>query len=249
MSVDKETLTKRLRAFVSTLVIVLVWERIFLYFFPNVNLDIGKYGVHHLYTGALLLILVIILMIFDFFSIWVMILAGISAALVLDEWIFLVVQGGGDNLYFSKVSFLGAILLSLLVIILILFLFDIKKTRVITRETLPGHFRVVASLIVIQFILDIAYSVFYQQTNLIKATMIGLSALIVLFIPAFSRLTDMKPYIAFLPIYFSSFFGTLLMQTKVVAENSLASGLAHMSILGTAYFFIISLRKSKSTFL
>ena len=249
MSVDKETLTKRLRVFIGTLVIVLVWERIFLYFFPNVNLDIGKYGVHHLYTGALLLILAIILMLFDFFTIWVMILAGYSAALVLDEWIFLVVQGGGDNLYSSKISLLGAILLSLLVIILILFLFDIKKTRVITRETLPRHFRAVASLAVLQFILDIAYSIFYPQTNLIKATMIGLSALIVLFIPAFGKMTDMKPYISFLPIYSSSFFGALLVQTKVVVENSLASGLAHMSILGTAYFFIISLRKSKNTFL
>lgn len=249
MSVDKETLRVRLRLFVISLVLTIAIDRIFLYFFPGVNLDIGKYGVHHLYTGALLLILAIILMLFDFFTIWVMILAGYSAALVLDEWIFLVVQGGADNLYFSKISFLGAILLPLLVIILILFLFDIKKTRVITRETLPSHFKAVASLAVLQFILDIIYSHFYQETNLIKATMMGLSALIILYIPAFGKMTDMKPYIAFLPVYSSAFFGALLVQNEVVAANSLASGLAHVSILGTAYFFIISLRKGKNTFL
>lgn len=249
MSVDKETLRTRLRLFVISLVLTIAIDRIFLYFYPNVNLDVGKYGVHHLYTGALLLIIAIILMIFDFFTIWVMILAGYSAALVLDEWIFLVVQGGGDNLYFSKISLLGAIALTLLVLILILFLFDIKKTRIITRESLPGHFRVVASLMVFQFILDVFYSSFYSQIDFIKATMIGLSALILLFIPAFSKLTDMKPYIAFLPIYSSAFFGALLVQTGVVVANSLASGLAHVSILGITYFFIISLRKSKNTFL
>ena len=223
MSVDKETLRKRLRLFVISLALTIAIDRIFLYFYPNVNLDIGKYGVHHLYTGALLLILAIILMIFDFFSIWVMLLAGYSAALVLDEWIFIVVQGGGDDLYFSKISLLGAIGLSLLVIILILFLFDIKKTKVITRESLPKHFKSVASLAVLQFMLDIVYSHFYQETDLIKATMVGLSALILLFIPAFGKMTDMKPYIAFLPVYSSAFFGTLLINTKVVVENSLAS--------------------------
>ena len=102
-----------------------------------------------------------------------------------------------------------------------------------------NHLKIVAILIVLQFLLDILYVYIYPAVNPIRATMIGASALIILFIPFVTKLVDMKPYIAFLPIYSSALFGALLVQADFVKSKSAASGIAHVVILIVTYLIIV----------
>ena len=101
------------------------------------------------------------------------------------------------------------------------------------------HLKVIAILIILQFLLDMLYVYLYPSVNPIRATFIGFSALVVLFIPFVTKLVDLKPYIAFLPIYSSALFGALLVQANFVKSKSAASGIAHIVILIVTYFIIV----------
>jgi len=72
--------------------------RIYLYFLPSTNLDIGSFNIHHLFVGILLIIvagLPLILFsglsrLFKFSSI----AFGSGLSLILDEWLYLIVTDG-----------------------------------------------------------------------------------------------------------------------------------------------------------
>ena len=100
------------------------------------------------------------------------------------------------------------------------------------------HIKVIIILVVFQFLLDMLYVYIYPTVNPIRATLIGASALIILFIPFVTKLVDMKPYIAFLPIYSSALFGALLVQADFVKSKSAASGISHVVILIFTYGII-----------
>lgn len=110
------------------------------------------------------------------------------------------------------------------------------------NETIK-HLKVIVVLVILQFLLDTLYVYLYPTVNPIRATLIGLSALIVLFIPFIRRFIEIKPYIAFLPIYSSAFFGALLVQADFVKSKSTASGIAHVVILIITYVIIALVRK------
>ena len=105
-------------------------------------------------------------------------------------------------------------------------------------KEITKHLKVIIILVVLQFILDMLYVYIYPTVNPIRATFIGFSALVILFIPFITKLVDMKPYIAFLPVYSSALFGALLVQADFVKSKSAASGIAHVSILVVTYFII-----------
>ena len=245
MHLDEKTLKHRLSVFIGSLVITLAFERVFLSIFPHINVYFNKYNVHHLYSGAFLLILVLVLFLFGTVTDWTIALAGYSSGLVLDEIVYLILTSGGDIEYFSKGSTIGAIIMSLVIIVFAMVLYHIKKTRVLSGKDIPHHLKVVISLAVLQFILDMIYVYVYPTVNPIRATMIGASALAVLLIPFMRNLTKMQPYIAFLPIYSSAFFGALLVQANVIHSKSLGSGLAHVTFLAITYFTIVILRNGK----
>jgi len=105
------------------------------------------------------------------------------------------------------------------------------------------HLKVIVILIILQFLLDMLYVYLYPTVNPIRATFIGFSALVVLFVPFITKLVGMKPYIAFLPIYSSALFGALLVQADFVKSKSAASGIAHVVVLIVTYFVIIAIQK------
>ena len=109
------------------------------------------------------------------------------------------------------------------------------------------HLKIVIILILIQFLLDMLYVYIYPTVTPIRATMIGFSALFILYsislIPFVKNLIDLKPYIAFLPIYSSALFGALLVQAGIVASKSAASGIAHIVILVVTYIVIVAIQK------
>ena len=109
------------------------------------------------------------------------------------------------------------------------------------------HLKIIVILVVLQFLLDMLYVYIYPNVNPIRATFIGFSALIVLYLfsltKIYSKLFELKPYIAFLPIYSSAFFGALLVQSNFVKSKSAASGIAHVVILIITYFLIVFIKK------
>lgn len=113
-------------------------------------------------------------------------------------------------------------------------------------KEISKHFKVIIILVLIQFLLDMLFVYLYPTVNPIRATLIGLSALVLLFIPFIKKLTEMKPYIAFLPIYSSALFGALLVQADFVASKSAASGIAHVAILIVTYFVITIIKNNLS---
>ena len=110
-------------------------------------------------------------------------------------------------------------------------------------KEITKHLKVIVVLILIQFLLDMLYVYIYPTVNPIRATLIGLSALVILFIPFLKKIVEMKPYIAFLPIYSSALFGALLVQADFVKSKSSASGIAHVVILIVTYGLLVSVRK------
>jgi len=107
------------------------------------------------------------------------------------------------------------------------------------------HFKAIGILVILQFILDTLYVYLYPTVNPIRATLIGFSALVVLYLLSltgiYSKIIELKSYIGFLPIYSSALFGALLVQADFVKSKSPESGIAHVVILVVTYFLVIAL--------
>src|SRR3989344_3703246 len=106
---------KRVKIFLLSLAITLLSIRVFLYFFPATNLNIGGDGIHHLYSGAFLSILALTLLVAGITGNFTLVFAGFSSALVLDQLVFLVATDGMDLKYTSKTSLFGALISALIV--------------------------------------------------------------------------------------------------------------------------------------
>ena len=90
--------------------------RVILHQFPGINLDVGSFNVHHLYTGVLLLIaggLPLIIRSPGGSRRWLYAaLFGIGLGLVLDEWVYLIATEGTDEAYLSLESVAGAVIMT-----------------------------------------------------------------------------------------------------------------------------------------
>ena len=104
------------------------------------------------------------------------------------------------------------------------------------------HVKVVMTLIVLQLLIDMLYVYLYSTVNPIRATLIGATALVILFIPWLRNFVEMKPWISFLPIYSSALFGALLVQGNVLVSKSAASAIAHVLILIVTYGIIVLIK-------
>jgi len=86
-------------------------QRTFLHFFshPNFHVYVGGFRVHHLFSGALILVSSAFLLAFGTRARSLVLAAlGIGSAMVLDEVFFLVFTDGSNEAYRGRVSFLCA---------------------------------------------------------------------------------------------------------------------------------------------
>jgi len=85
--------------------------RLFLYFFPNADLDVGSYNIHHLFSGLLLIAAGgIPLAVFHGYARNLklpLIAFGIGLGMALDEWVYLIATDGTNASYLLPVSFWG----------------------------------------------------------------------------------------------------------------------------------------------
>ena len=122
-------LKKRLSIFIISLLVALVLLRVFLMASPSSNLYIFDYNVHHLFIGAFLIVITLMLFIFGIPNKFTIMLAGISSALVLDEIIYLIATDGSDASYLSPLSLWGAILLTAIILVFAIILYTLQKHK------------------------------------------------------------------------------------------------------------------------
>src|SRR3989338_5678248 len=108
----------KMSLFAAALMLTFIITRLYLWIFPHANIDFGPYNIHHLYVGAVLLILTSIVMIAEISHWIVIIIAGISSALILDQLVFLIATDGRDLTYLGKTSLWGGIIAVLIIVVL-----------------------------------------------------------------------------------------------------------------------------------
>ena len=88
--------------------------RVFLNFSPNTDLNVGRYNIHHLFTGLLLVAVGgIPLAIFQGASrklVLARLVFGAGLGMALDEWVFLIATDGSNASYLLPVSFWGGVI-------------------------------------------------------------------------------------------------------------------------------------------
>ena len=107
------------RVILLSMIAVFIVFRLFMHKFSTTNLDIGPYNIHHMFIGILLIVgasLPLILRAPNGRNRWILAATlGAGLALVLDEWVYLIVTGGSDAEYLLPESVIGAAVLIALV--------------------------------------------------------------------------------------------------------------------------------------
>lgn len=92
--------------------------RIYLHFFPNTDFNVGRYNIHHLYSGLILIALggIPLAMLEHDGRARRIALAvfSIGLSMALDEWVFLIATDGTNASYSLPVSFWGGLVLTIL---------------------------------------------------------------------------------------------------------------------------------------
>lgn len=100
-----------------------VTTRISLHAFPGTDLNVLGYNIHHLFTGILLTTASTIPLAVGVpagrLRDALLLALGGGLALVLDEWVYLIVTDGSNSAYLLPVSYLGAATMIALAIALI----------------------------------------------------------------------------------------------------------------------------------
>lgn len=100
------------------------------------------------------------------------------------------------------------------------------------------HFKALIVLIVLQLLVDTLFIFIYPSVNPIRATLIGITVFLILWVPVLRRMVGLPPWIGFLPIYSSALFGALLVQARILVSKSALSGIVHALILIVTYLII-----------
>jgi len=107
-------------AFVATFAVIRMW----LWFAPDTDLDVGGYNVHHLFTGVAIVTASMLPLALGLSprrpATLLTAAAGVGLSLVLDEWVYLIATDGTNASYLLPVSFWGAAVLHALVVVAVL---------------------------------------------------------------------------------------------------------------------------------
>jgi hypothetical protein len=96
-----------------SMVLTFALMRAYLHFSPDTDLNIGRYNIHHLFTGLLLIAaggipLAILRASTRGLALarWVF---GVGLGMALDEWVFLIATDGSNASYLLPISFWGGV--------------------------------------------------------------------------------------------------------------------------------------------
>ena len=98
-----------------SLVATFVLLRLYLYFSPDADFNVGPYNIHHLFTGLLLITFCGIAVILFNGRTRVLDAAtvgfGVGLSLALDEWVYLITTDGSNASYWLPISFWGGLVM------------------------------------------------------------------------------------------------------------------------------------------
>ena len=114
--------------FISILLTFLI-VRLHLYFFPNTNLNILGYNVHHIFIGALILVIIAILALCDIKNVFIFFIGGMGISLVLDELIFIILTNGSNQAYASPISLISSVILHVITLLILGFAYYKNKKQ------------------------------------------------------------------------------------------------------------------------
>jgi hypothetical protein len=93
----------------------------------------------------------------------------------------------------------------------------------------------IAGLSLLLFALDQLYRVLHPEVNLVRASLVGATALIALAPLVRTPRFGVHPWTGALAIFASAFLSVLLIQAGVLVSRSPLSGLVHLVILAAAF--------------
>jgi hypothetical protein len=102
------------------------------------------------------------------------------------------------------------------------------------------HLKALVFLVVLQYLIDLVFVYIYPTVNPLRASLIGITAFTVLWIPWLRKQISLHPRLAFLPIFVNAFIGALSVQGGIVISKSTGSAVLHVGILIVTYIIITS---------
>jgi len=97
------------------------------------------------------------------------------------------------------------------------------------------YIKTIVLLVFLHLMINRIYSYIYPNVNPIKATLIGLTALLAMLVPFIRNFIGVTKLEGFLPIYTSALFGALLVQAGFMVSKTTESTLVHIGILIATY--------------
>ena len=98
------------------------------------------------------------------------------------------------------------------------------------------HLYTLAALVLLIFLLDLLFRPIYPDVDLLRATLVGLTALAVLVALHKLRPGLLHPIVGAVAIFASAFLSVLLIQAGVLVSQTPVSAVVHVLILVGAYF-------------
>ena len=93
----------------------------------------------------------------------------------------------------------------------------------------------IAGLALLLLALDQLYQVLHPEVNLVRASLVGLTAFAALVPLARLPRIRVRPWVGALAIFTSAFLSVLLIEAGVLVSRSPVSGLVHISILAAVF--------------
>lgn len=111
---DRHLVTRNGLLLIGAMALTFIILRLWLHNAPNSDFNVGRYNIHHLFTGLLLVAVGgIPLAIFSGSSRkldWARLIFGVGLGMALDEWVYLIATDGSNASYLLPVSFWGGVI-------------------------------------------------------------------------------------------------------------------------------------------
>jgi hypothetical protein len=107
------------------------------------------------------------------------------------------------------------------------------------------HVYTIVGLVVLIFLLDLLFRPIYPEVDRIRATLVGITAYVVLFALSKLRPGLVNPLVGALAIFASAFLSVLLIQAGVLVSKSAISAIVHVAILAVAYLIAAAIVAGK----
>lgn len=93
----------------SVSLLTVVIARISVLIVPNVDIYVFGINFHHFWLGLIIVLLSLILI--RARSVLGLIIFGFGLGLMIDQFVFMILGGGGDNEYWSSIPFVGVVIM------------------------------------------------------------------------------------------------------------------------------------------